>query len=379
MLPIPAATGARNTEQIGLETARQRVQLAFAVGTDELVFGNLNGLPWSPSELQSLDSGDQVVMQRLDSGLTAQVFQLDDGARRWTLKRARPRALVHNVDGQTSFLNEVQRRIDLATLKSMTSDLARWAAIVDTQYASYRQGLILSPWIEGTHVRHWDERRLTQLLGVACALWTQGLFEWDLCNGNILDDGRQLRLFDFGYMYRFDPVHHFNSAGNGTDVPLFHPAERFETRNHCGYLLELERASGSHAALEAFRLEKVIALDAYQRMRSEIAKLAATGQVLEWLSRIIDNWRKGLQSGGEALYLVEQWRSHVLDLDDDLRGRSCTPMTLARADWLIDALTHHFDALSGHAALFWEDTGRTRSELLARYLELRSMAETYQI
>jgi hypothetical protein len=228
-------------------------------------------------------------------------------------------------------------------------------------------------------VRRWDERRLAQLLGVACDLWTEGLFEWDLCSGNILDDGRQLYLFDFGYMYRFDPVRHFNSAGNGTDTPLFHPAERFETRNHCGHLLELERASGSQAALEAFRLEKAIALDAYQRMRSKIARRAATAQVCEWLSGIIGRWREGLQSGGEVLYLVEQWRSHALDLDDDLRGRSCTPMTLARTDWLIDALTHHFDALSSHQALFWEDAGRTRSELLARYRELRSLAGKYQI
>ncbi len=364
---------------VGLEEARQQAQLAFAAGTQELGLGNLNDLPWSPVQLQTLGAGHPGVMQQMDSGLTAQVFQLDDGARRWTLKRARPRALVQNVDGQTSFLNEVQRRIDLAALKSTSGDPTRWAAIIDTQYASYRKGLILSPWIEGTHVHQWDERRLTQVLAVACALWTEGLFEWDLCNGNILDDGLQLRLFDFGYMYRFDPLRHFNSAGNGTDEPLFHPAERFETRNHCAYLLEMERMSGSRAALNAFRLEKSLALDAYGRMRSEIAKRSASPQVLAWLDGIISHWREGLSSDGEALYLSEQWRSHALDLDDDVRGRSCTPMTLARADWLIDSLTRCFDLLRRHQAFFWADEGQTQAELLARYREQRSLAERYQL
>ncbi len=342
--------------------------------------GSLDGLAWTAAQLQALDVGDARVCRRLDSGLTAQVFELQAGDRRWTLKRARPRALVQNIDGQTSFLNEVQRRIDLAALKARDSDPQRWAAIVDTQYASYRQGLILSPWIEGEHVREWDERRLAQLLDTACALWTEGLFEWDLCNGNILDDGRQLRLFDFGYMYRFDPRRHFNTAGHGTDVPLFHPAERFETRNHSGHLLALERsAGGTEAALRAFRLEKAVALQAYRRMRDEIARRGATGQVLEWLDGIIGRWREGLRAGGEALYFAEQWRSHVLDLDDDLRGRSCTPMTLARADWLLDTLQHHFDALQAYKALFWDDERRTQAELLVRYREQRARAEIYQL
>ncbi len=53
--------------------------------------------------------------------------------------------------------------------------------------------------------------------------------EWDLCSGNLLVDRQeQLWLFDFGYMYPFDPLREFNS--NGLADPLFHFVERFETR-----------------------------------------------------------------------------------------------------------------------------------------------------
>jgi predicted unusual protein kinase regulating ubiquinone biosynthesis (AarF/ABC1/UbiB family) len=44
--------------------------------------------------------------------------------------------------------------------------------------------------------------------------------EWDLCNGNLLVDREEhLWLFDFGYMYPFDPLREFNS--NGLADPFF--------------------------------------------------------------------------------------------------------------------------------------------------------------
>ena len=49
----------------------------------------------------------------LDDGLTARVYRVQLAGRDWALKVAR-RPVVQNPDGQTSFLNELQRRRDLA-------------------------------------------------------------------------------------------------------------------------------------------------------------------------------------------------------------------------------------------------------------------------
>ena len=62
------------------------------------------------------------------------------------------------------------------------------------------------------------------------------------------NDGR-IRLFDFGYMYRFDPLRACNS--NGLLTPQHHGAERFETRCYYAHLLRLERECGQSAALAA--------------------------------------------------------------------------------------------------------------------------------
>ena len=104
----------------------------------------------------------------------------------------------------------------------------RFTHIVPTLYADYRLGILLSP----------DRRRadtpvdpplIAQLFTTLEACEEQGLMEWDLCSGNLLVDRQeQLWLFDFGYMYPFDPLREFNS--NGLADPLFHFVERFETR-----------------------------------------------------------------------------------------------------------------------------------------------------
>lgn len=317
------------------EQQRQQSQLAFAASGAELEVGSLADCPLPLEQLLATTAASPWVTRHFAGGLTAEVYRIEAGGRPWTLKRARPRCKVVNVDGQTSFLNEVQRRADIQRLKARPGGAERFAALVGTRYASYRQGLLLSPWIDGAAVGTWDERRLLQLFDALRELLLAGLFEWDLCPGNLLDDGR-IRLFDFGYMYRFDPLRQFNS--NGCATPQCHAAERFETRSYYAYLLDLEQRRGSAVTLSALELEKRIALDCYQRLRQILAKRGASRDVLAWLDGIIGTWQRALRHDLASLYLREAWRSHWSDLDDDLRGQTCTPLTLQRLDWLTDCL-----------------------------------------
>ena len=353
---------------------RQAEQLAFVASGRDIEVGDRGRLPFPVSALVGLRGDEEFVVARLNGGLTAEVLR--SGAQDWTLKRARERCLVQNVDGQTSFLNEIQRRADIEALKANPLVREAYAGLVDTAWGSYRQGVLLSPWIEGESVESWDEPRLLQLFSLLEELVLAGLFEWDLCPGNLLDDGA-IRMFDFGYMYRFDPLTEFNS--NGRDAPLFHAAERFETRNYFAYLLELENSLGFAAALAAFELEKRIALEAYERLVARLALRGADNVVLEWLRGFALRWKSALAGDLAGLYLVEGWRSHRLDLDDDLRGQTCTPRTILRADWLLSVAREHFDALLRFDALFWEDSGLNLPALVAKLEAERSRALGWQI
>lgn len=351
------------------EQHRHAAQLDFVASGAEIEIGTPADCPLPLEQLAATRGDEPYVRERFSAGLTAHVYRIHASGQDWTLKRARSRCKVQNTDGQTSFLNEIQRRADLRQLQRDPLLGERLSAIVETRYASFRQGVLLSPWIDGAPVQAWDERQLTQLFDTLVALLLGGLFEWDLCPGNTLDDG-QVRLFDFGYMYRFDPLRQFNS--NGTAMPQFHAAERFETRQYFAHLLGLEQQGEQHA-LNAFSLEKRIAIDAYQRLRSELATRGATSTVLDWLDGIITGWRQAISGDTEALYLQEAWRSHWLDLHDDLGGQTCTPSTLARIGWLEQAVRER------HRDLQRLTAAGPAEPLLTELHEARRLATQWQV
>ena len=353
---------------------RQKAQLAFIASGAELEVGRPEDCPLPLSTLAMTDGSQAYVSRELSGGLTAYVYRVEARGQSWTLKRARERCLVQNADGQTSFLNEVQRRADLQALKVRHELAERLSGIVDTCYANFRRGVLLSPWIEGEQVTDWSETRLIDLFDTVITLASQGLFEWDLCPGNVLDDGR-IRLFDFGYLYRFDPLREFNSDGLAS--PGFHPVERFETRQFFAWLLGQEQA-GENRALAAFRLEKSIALDRYQRWHSELARQGASAAVLDRLSEVIRTWQTALSGSAEALYVREAWRSHRLDLADDLDGQTCTPLTLQRLAWLKDIAATRYSDLVACGALATE-RAEGRDDLLDQLDRAEAQAVGWQV
>jgi hypothetical protein len=357
-----------------IEHQRRQRQLDWVASGRDLVVGHAADCPLPPSELMRLDARHPAVRELHDSGLTAEVFRVHARGRDWAVKRARSACKVQGVDGQTSFLNEVQRRSEMAALPALQRP-----GLSPTVYASLKQGLIVSPWIAGTPVRDWDETGLRQLFDSGLALLRAGFFEWDFCPGNVLRDERQVWLFDHGYLYRFDPLRHFNSAGTGLSAPQHHLAERIESRHVFGWLLRLEHERGADAALRAFRMEKSIALEAYERLRHELAVDGATATVLQWLDGLCAEWRTALAGSLPELYLREGWRSHATDLDDDLKGRTCTPTTLQRADWLLEALRLHHPALAAHGVWPAAEAALDRPGLIALYERRRRQAVKYQL
>lgn len=362
--------------ELTLEQQRQQRHLHLLQSNAELESGSEAGLPWRIAELAAIRGDEAFMVQTIDSGLTATIHHLRADGRDFALKRARKECLVRNVDGQTSFLNELICRQRIEALRAGANALS---AVTKTYAASLRHGVLLTEWVDGESIREWDRRKLQQVFAAGCELLLAGLFEWDFCSGNLLDDGEWIRLFDFGYMYAFDPLRHFNSAGNGDSQPMFHLVERFETRNYFAYLLKLEKEQGVDAALAAFRMEKEVAIEAYQSLRQQLLQRGATAVIGDWLQAFITRWSSALAGDLYPLYLQEGWRSHVLDLDDDLRGKTCTPMTLQRGEWLLHALRRHHDDLLRLDAFFWHDRECDQEQLLATYREHLATARRCQI
>lgn len=365
-----------------LEQQRQQAQQAFVDSGQNIEIGTLEGIPITLEQLKATTADSSYVVETFNSGLTAVVFHLRIDGRSWTLKQKREVSLVNNIDGQTSFLNEVQRRRDLVDLKlrNRQSSPERFKHIVDTQFASFTDGIILSPWIEGQPLTSLNRDLFQQIFTTIVNLELSGLFEWDFCPGNILlGDQGEIRLFDFGYMYQFDPKVDFNS--NGKNTPLFHGLERFETRFFFDFLLKNPLNLNTGALFELYKLEKQCALEAYQSKLQQLIELGADASVITRQQSINYRWQLALtnEDALQDLYLVESYRSNVLDLLDDLHGQSCTPYTLKKADFVLHLIDNHFDLLRAMDAFFFGDETLSRSELMAKYSQLRQDAERYQL
>jgi hypothetical protein len=357
-----------------IDEDRQQRNVAFLARGAEFSFGIQASCPMSAAALASIDQRHTLVRETLDGGLTATVYKVAIGERSFALKRAREACKVQNLDGKTSFLNELQRHAELRALRESGVDLP---GVIAPLYGSLRHGFVISTWIEGEPVVRWDARRIRQVLALGARLIEQGFFEWDFCPGNLLDDGQIVWMFDFGYMYRFDPLTQINSAGDGRNYPQFHLVERIETRNLFAYLLEIEESRGETAALDLFRLHKEIAAETYQHLRDRLARKGASRFVLSFYDDLIARWRNALNGDLQALYVHDAWRAHSADLTDDLHGTTCTNGTLLRARWLIKRALTHYAQLCSIDALVNSDRVPSAQVLSDRYTAKYEKARRY--
>lgn len=361
-----------------MEQQRHIEQQAFVDSGANIEIGDLHGIPINLEELKNTSKDSHYVLETFHSGLTANVFHIQFEQLHWTLKVKRPISLVNNIDGQTSFLNEVQRRKDLTQFKKNQPE--KFKHIVETKYASFTDGIILSPWIEGQPIVSLNVDHFEQIFSTIVNLELNGLFEWDLCSGNILlDSNNEIKLFDFGYMYRFEPKTHFNS--NGCKTPIFHGVERFETRFFFDLLLKNTQQLNEAELFDLYKTEKHCALRAYQKKLQKLIELGADRTVLTHQHKINQTWQRALLDDKllQALYLLESFRSNILDLLDDIHGQSCTSWTLKKADMVLHMLAENFAQLVTQNAFFFGDEDLTQGELIIKYQKLRSDAEHFQL
>lgn len=357
---------------------RQKEQQQFELSGENLVVGEMENCPIDLEQLASTTSDSPYVVETFQSGLTAEVFRLRFAGKDYTLKKKRPVAKVQNLDGQFSFLNEVQRRADLQRHKDNPATSDAFECIVPTVYADYRLGIILSDWIEAEPISKITHSLLEQLFSTLTACERIGLFEWDLCAGNLLVDANgKLWLFDFGYMYRFDPLNELNS--NGMSDPLFELCERFETRFLSGWFLE--QGYSISQSLSVYRKVKRQALKALTLHFEWLQNQNASKPVLMAKRQQITDYQIALANERKLkqLFEVEMFRSHVLDIEDDLAGRSCTPTTIKRVEAVLAMIKDAYPMLNEKGALFYHNHGKNQAELIDSYQTALSLVKQYQI
>lgn len=357
---------------------RRQSQINFLKSGQEIEVGNKADLPLSLDEILSIDKDSKFVEQVFSSGLTAIVYKIKVNNQFYNLKKKRDKILVLNVDGQTSFLNEVQRRRDFEIAKQTHPE--EFKGIVDTIYASLNHGFILSKWIEGDFISHFSPEILDNIFQTQFEIEKIGLFECDLSKPNMLvDENNLVHFFDFGYMYPYNPLKDFNS--DGKEIPIFHVCERLESRFLMQQLMNIENNQGFDLALSVYQSTKEAALKIYKKKLDWLEANKADNEVIMWQSRFIQLWENGLKSRDELIdiYQLESFRSYVLDVHDDIGGKSCTPATLQKTGKILQIIQNRYDFLTTKNGLFWGDELLNKESLLEKYRQLEEKVVEYQL
>lgn len=355
---------------------RRKYQLDFLSSKQDIEVGIKNNLPLSMEEILKIDKDSKYVEQVFENGLTAIVYKIKVNNQLYNLKKKRNHILVKNIDGQTSFLNEVQRRKNFYDFKQAEPE--KFANIVNTIYASLNLGFILSEWIDGEIVSQFDEKSISDIYRTHFEIEKKGLFECDLSQNNLLiDKHNNIRFFDFGYMYPYNSLFHYNS--DGKETPIFHLAERFESRSLMQYLMNIE--SNQELMFQTFEFDKKIALETYINKYDWLIKNNADLEVIHWQKEFINQWSYGLKSRDnlKEIFELESFRSYVLDVEDDISGKSCTPMTIKKIERILQNIKYNYNILESQNGLFWGDEKLSQTELYDKYKRIEEKVLEYQI
>lgn len=331
-----------------------------------LTVGDGSALPCPPAALRALQPQDPGVFAVVDGGLTGRVLGWSPGTAgastgqpRYAIKQVWPRARVHNADGETAFVNELLRHAELAAARAAGVPLP---GVLHALYGDLQLGLLVTPWIDGGPPDVADARAVAQLFDTGVQLHLAGHFEWDWSPGNLLDDGRQVWLFDFGYQYRFDPLSRLNSGGDAAQT-RHHLAERLGARWAHAALLQRAVARGEAAAVDAFVGFQHTAIRATRQLADALAGRGAQAAVTATLRAWAAQAQPALDADPASAWRAEAWTAHLHDIEDDLHGRSCTPMTLQRLAWLTEALHAHGTALAAAGRLAPHSPDQWRARL----------------
>lgn len=351
---------------------RRQKQVAFLESDQNIIIGSLVDFPLRIEDVLAMTEDSPFVVQKIESGLTSLNYNIQVQGNKYNIKVKRQKILVSNLDGQTSFLNEIQRRYELEEIRKTNPMLDK--GIVKTIYANLHEGIIISNFIDGVHPENYEERDLENFFNVLFHLDTNGFFEWDLCKGNIMKEGSQFILFDFGYMYRFNPLKEFNSEG--LNAPNFHPIERFETRHYLHVLRDLEES----VSKGKYRVLKRLTKDYFNRKVEFLLDHNADEVVIKHYQSLIQHLGNILMDNRalEVHYISDMYRATALDIEDDISGKSCTKYTLEKVAYMKKLIQNEYTLLSSNNVFLHEDR-LSQSDLLNRYQDLEKLVYTYML
>jgi pentose-5-phosphate-3-epimerase len=107
----------------------------------------------------------------------------------------------------------------------------------------------------------------------------------------------------------------------------------------------------------------------------------AQTELIDQIEQLISTYQDAVRSEAKLkqLYQLEMFRSHVLDIEDDISGKSCTETTLKRIEIVQAQIAQNFKRLKLDGALFHGNANQTKQALIESYQHKLILAKSYQV
>lgn len=353
---------------------RHEIRLSLMKSKANLIVANGKDYPFTLDELIQADASKDYVEKAIENGLSAYVYKLVGDGKAYALKVERETSLVHNLDGETAFVNELLVRQDIEKFRQEGHEFPE---LVETYYADKNQGLVLSNWIDGETPMTYNRNRFRSLFEGLFELEQVGYFEWDLCPANLMfDDQDHITFYDFGYTYPFDLLSQIHS--DSKDNMAMHMVERFETRAFVQHLIDMEKVLGLASTLKLFRIEKEEALRIYKIKHAYIDERKGHVFVLDFLKAKIKEFEEALSSKQALVnqYICEVFRSSLFDVYDDLSAPLASLDTYSKILKVVDSWDKYRDLIREKGYLFFGDESLDDYQLTRKYKDLKEKVES---
>lgn len=331
--------------------------------SEELLLMLEDELPTSLEAAQKLLPGIDEVHQE---GCTSIVYRYNYESHSYAIKVKRkdipqfPKDLYYSFDIEMAF--------------RFVSQIFEINGICKTLYTNNSPKVMISDWISGCYIKNMnaiDVTAVAHAFELMLDLQKMGFFIFDLNMSNIKYKDGMPYLYDFGYVYPFNPRIECNPYTiNRVPDMYFDNLERYKTTHIMRYISNIERTNGSLVAIQQYELFADIFLQYQQKWLLYLKERDAAAWLCDRAELNIMWYSSERETATTERYILDKFLSYILTLEEGIYYDLYDEKFSVRLNELLSLVESSYDQLKKGITYFSYPIESSAEELI-RYIKNR--------
>jgi len=227
-------------------------------------------------------------------------------------------------------------------------------------FASEKNGVIISKWIEGKTLKNIDTRyvhiSLEKILSLTADMIKEGYYDDDFTPSNIIYTKECAKVIDAGTLFRCN-TKQLNPYCDG--LSMQNMFSRLLYRNVMVYLIRLGRIGCEDTSFKIYKDFMPKFIDALK----SIGELLSSNHLVSFWNNYRDAYEQNILSS----FIRDKYLCHMYILSENLADNYYDNHTTTRLKELIMLLENNYDSLSSNEHLIFEDINFDKKDCLLKY------------